>query len=90
MDAPGLSIDDLRQLLFECAGADEEVDLDGDILEVPFEELGYDSLALLNTVARIERDYSVKLGDDVITDAKTPRLMLERVNGALSGRSGLG
>lgn len=64
------------------------MDLDGDILEVPFEELGYDSLALLNTVARIERDYSVELGDDVIAEAKTPGLMLERINAALRGQSG--
>ena len=80
-----LTLGDLRDLLDECAGADEDVDLSGDIADVPFEDLGYDSLGILNTVGRIETRYSVKISDDVVTAAKTPRLMLERINEALRG-----
>lgn len=78
------SIDDLVALLRECAGVDEEVNLDGDILDVSFEDLGYDSLALYNTVSRIERDLGVELGDDVVTDATTPRALLAVVDEGLS------
>jgi minimal PKS acyl carrier protein len=75
-----LTIADLTRILRECAGADEDVDLDGDILEMTFEDLGYDSLALLNTAGRIERDLSIKLPDETVAEAKTPRALLATVN----------
>ena len=78
-----LTLDDLTRVLLECAGVDEEVDLTGDILHVQFEELGYDSLALLNTVRHLERSFSLRLGEGVTAEAKTPKLMLAAVNEAL-------
>ncbi|MGA5560971.1 acyl carrier protein [Streptomyces platensis] len=80
-----LTLDDLLTLLRECAGEDESVDLDGDVLDLPFDNLGYDSLALLNTVGRIERDYGVRLGDDALENAGTPRELIEMTNAALTG-----
>ncbi|RBQ20088.1 actinorhodin polyketide synthase [Spongiactinospora rosea] len=82
----GFTVEDLTRLLRECAGEDEDVDLDGDIVNVTFEELGYDSLALFNTVSRIERDHGVTLDDDIVTNAKTPGDLL-RVVGTALGRS---
>ncbi|MEV0264792.1 acyl carrier protein [Streptomyces sp. NPDC050617] len=78
-----LTVGDLLVLLRECAGEEESVDLEGDILDVPFEDLGYDSLALLNTVGRIERDCSVRLGDDTVEKALTPRDLIDMTNSAL-------
>jgi minimal PKS acyl carrier protein len=80
------SIQDLVRLLRECAGEDESVDLDGDVVDVSFEDLGYDSLALFNTVSRIERDYSIRLPDEVVTDAKTPGHLVEMINSGLAAR----
>ncbi|GAA0639259.1 acyl carrier protein [Kutzneria viridogrisea] len=82
MSAP-LSLDDLVILLKECAGEDETVDLTGDILDTEFEDLGYDSLALFNTVGRIERDYEVQLPDGVVGEVTTPRALLGLVNEAI-------
>ncbi|WP_053849565.1 acyl carrier protein [Streptomyces sp. NRRL B-24085] len=79
-------IKDLVQLLRECAGEDEEVDLDGDILDLQFTDLGYDSLALFNTVSRIERDYSVELPDDVVAEIRTPRQLVDLVSTGLTER----
>lgn len=76
----------LVQLLRECAGEEEEVDLDGDILDTAFEDLGYDSLALFNTVSRIERDYGVELPDEVVAVAQTPRQLMELVNTGIAER----
>ncbi|MFF2044103.1 acyl carrier protein [Kitasatospora sp. NPDC048239] len=73
------TLDDLISALREAAGSDEGVDLD-DILDVPFEALGYDSLALFNTVNMIERDRGVALPDDVVVEATTPRQLLDAVN----------
>ncbi|QGZ49428.1 acyl carrier protein [Streptomyces sp. QHH-9511] len=74
------TLDDLRRILLEGAGADEGVDLDGDILDVRFEALGYESLALLETGSRIEREYGIVLDEDLLTDADTPRALIAAVN----------
>ncbi|GAA4545585.1 acyl carrier protein [Amycolatopsis samaneae] len=78
------TIERLVVLLRECAGEEEGVDLDGAILDEPFEDLGYDSLALFNTVSRIERECSVQLAEDVVTEAKTPRALLAEINDRIS------
>ncbi|WP_406460051.1 acyl carrier protein [Streptomyces sp. NBC_01622] len=78
-----IHMDDLRRILVACAGEDDGIDLSGDILDTAFGDLGYDSLALMETAARIERDYGVALADDVIADAETPRDLLDLVNRAV-------
>ncbi|MFC4562783.1 acyl carrier protein [Nocardiopsis mangrovi] len=74
------TIADLVRLLRECAGEDEGVDLDGDIQSVTFDDLGYDSLALFNTVGRIERDYAINLPEDVVSELLTPQELIAEVN----------
>jgi act minimal PKS acyl carrier protein len=78
------TLEDLRLILRAAAGEDEEIDLDGDILDVPFYELGYDSLALLETGGRIERQLGVELGDQTVTEAENPRALLAAVNQVLA------
>jgi minimal PKS acyl carrier protein len=79
-----LCLDDLTTLLRECAGQDEAVDLAADVLDTPFTELGYDSLAILQTTGRIERDYQLVLDEEAVTEAETPRRYLALVNEALT------
>jgi len=76
-----VTIEDLKRILRESAGADENVDLAGEILDIDFDALGYDSLALLETAARITREYGVTLDDEAVTSARTPRRFLGVVNG---------
>ncbi len=78
------NLDDLVRLLRDSAGEDDLVDLDGDIIDVPFDTLGYDSLALFNLIGHVQREYDVRLEDEVVTQAKTPRDMLNLVNEALT------
>lgn len=73
---------DLRRILREGAGADERVDLDGEILDTAFDDLGYDSIALMETGARISREYGTPIEDDALTPATTPRQLLALVNGS--------
>jgi act minimal PKS acyl carrier protein len=75
------TIDDLRRVLLEGAGEAEDVDLDGDILDVEFSDLGYDSLAMLETAGRITREFGVRLDDEATVAATTPRKLLDLVNG---------
>ncbi|MFG1885539.1 acyl carrier protein [Micromonospora sp. NPDC049102] len=79
-----INLDDLRRILREAAGADEGTDLDAEILDHTFIELGYDSLALLETAGRIEREYHVALDDAVVVEAETPRALLDVVNAQLA------
>lgn len=76
------TIDDLKRILLSAAGTEEGVDLDGDILDSPFTDLGYDSLALLETASVISREYGVDLDDDAVTGATTPRGFIELINSA--------
>ncbi|MFJ5927363.1 acyl carrier protein [Kitasatospora sp. NPDC092948] len=76
-----LDLPALTRILRENAGADESVDLSGDILDTPFPDLGYDSLALLQAIGVIQRDFGVQLDDDAAA-AETPREFLALVNGA--------
>ncbi|CAM5635093.1 acyl carrier protein [Streptomyces viridifaciens] len=73
------TLDDLIAVLKEAAGADEGVALD-DILDVPFADLGYDSLALFNTLNTIERERGITLPDETVVEATTPRMLLDAVN----------
>jgi act minimal PKS acyl carrier protein len=75
-----LTLDDLRKILRDCAGEDEGVDLDGDIVDTQFLTLGYDSLAVLEAANQIERAYGVKFSDDILTEVDTPRVLLDLSN----------
>ncbi|MFF2703446.1 MULTISPECIES: acyl carrier protein [Streptomyces] len=83
MSSKEFTIADLKRILLEGAGAEEGVDLDADILDTDFEELGYESLALLETGGRIEREYGISLDDDVFTDNRTPRTLVDAINNHL-------
>ena len=79
-----LDIKDLVVLLRTNAGDSDTFDLDGDVLDVPFDELNYDSLALLQVTGAIERDYEVALDEEALEEAQTPRRYLEVVNQVLA------
>lgn len=81
---PRMELDDLTALLRECAGEDDAADLDGDVLDTLFSDLGYDSLALLQTTSTIERSHHLTIDEEAVSDADTPRKYLELVNGALA------
>jgi act minimal PKS acyl carrier protein len=78
------TLDDLRRILREAAGEEEGVDLTGDIIDTEFTALGYESLALLETGGRIEREYDISLDDSALTDVITPRGLIDIVNAQLA------
>ena len=83
-------LQDLRRILRDGAGADEDVDLDGEILDTAFDDLGYDSLALLELISQIRRQYGVDIPDDAPTDLMpTPDAAVSYVNRALGTMVGV-
>ena len=87
MTSTSFSIDDLRRFLREVAGIDAVGLLDGDILDIAFDDLGYDSLALLETGSRIDRELGISLPDSTIVESRTPRVLIHNVNAALAAVS---
>ncbi|GGP51269.1 acyl carrier protein [Streptomyces abikoensis] len=76
-----LSLEQLVQALRKSAGDSDVADLDGDILDLTYDDLGYDSLALLELFATLKRDHGIELSDDDIFELKTPRATLAAANG---------
>ncbi|WP_405388603.1 acyl carrier protein [Streptomyces sp. NBC_01102] len=79
-----VTLADLTRMLRESAGEEEGIDLDGDVIDTPFMELGYDSLALLQVIGQIQREYGIEIPDDAVVDAETPGALLALIN---SGRA---
>ncbi|MGI8694090.1 MAG: cupin domain-containing protein [Geodermatophilaceae bacterium] len=70
----------LTVLLETAAGAPERVD--GEFLDTPFENLGYDSIALLETASLIQARWELALPASVVMESRTPRALLAAVNAA--------
>ncbi|MFC9087304.1 acyl carrier protein [Nocardiopsis dassonvillei] len=74
-----LTLTRLTEILHECAG-EEAAEHEGPVENVLFSDLGYDSIALLETANRVEREFNVRLDDEFVAQAKTPRDFLALVN----------
>ena len=74
------TLDDLRELMRSSAGVDDSVDIDGDIADLTFEELGYDSLAVLEMASQVQRTYSVPMPDESTEYMTTPQLAVDYIN----------
>lgn len=73
-------LDDLRAIMKSCAGVADGIELGGDILDIPFDELGYDSLALLEISHRIEDQQGMVIPDGSVETMKTAREVIAFVN----------
>ncbi|GLY75517.1 acyl carrier protein [Actinoallomurus iriomotensis] len=76
-----LTFEDLAGIMRECAGADESADL---IAGMTFEELGCDSLAVLQIASQIQNRYQVKIPDEAIEELTSPTSMVDYVNQRLA------
>lgn len=79
-----LTIEQLKDFLHKAIGEDEAVDLSGDVLDTPFTDLGFDSLAVIDTTSKVERHFGIKLPEDEAEVAHTPRAFLDLVNQELA------
>lgn len=86
-----MMFDDLRTILVEAAGS-AEGELSQEAIDTDLYDLGYDSLALLEMAARIKQRFAVEIPDEEVTDLRTFRSILDRVNTSLEttapGRTG--
>jgi act minimal PKS acyl carrier protein len=77
-----MTIEDLRQILIQCAGESDAVGPGTDFADYDFDTLGYDSLALMETAAKIENVYGVRISEDEIAGLQRPGDLIALVNAA--------
>jgi act minimal PKS acyl carrier protein len=82
-----LGIEELFQALIESAGESETEVAPADSLDVPFADIGYDSLALMETAAKITQRTGVRVDDEQLFVAETPRQLLDLFNRALTAQA---
>lgn len=75
----------LLTVLADCSGNQELVGIGNDALDTDFDALGLDSLAVLESVARIGREHGIHISDEEVHDLGTPLALLNRLNQAQSG-----
>ena len=78
-----MTLRDLQDIMRECAGEDESAQSIEEAPDESFADLGYDSLALLETQARVKRVYGVDFSEDDLADITTPRGFVEFFNSLL-------
>jgi minimal PKS acyl carrier protein len=79
------TFEDLTAVIRRCAGDSADVDrLKDDALDMPFTDLGFDSLAVIEMATVLEREFDLALGDDVATQDRTPRDLIDMVNQQLA------
>lgn len=78
-----LTLDDLRDMLEAVAGGDDRV-WDEATLDKGFDELGYDSLALVAMLSELRRDTGVTIAEELLADMRTPRATLAILNAHLA------
>lgn len=70
----------LADILRTSAGEDDGFQLDDNNLDSSFDDLGYDSLALLQVTGVLQQQYGLSVSDEQFQEADTPRKLLTLAN----------
>ena len=87
---PTFSLNDLKDALCACAGETRWANLEGDIADQTFDDLGYDSLAMIETATYLSHHLGVDLPEEALADSKTPRHFIQLVNDHLGAHAAAG
>lgn len=74
------TVDHLQEALCAALGIDAAAALHGDVLDRPFAELGYDSLALLELCGYVQRTFGVPMPDEAPQHMPTGHAALDYIN----------
>jgi len=77
--------EDLERILHEGTGANDTTRLGEATLDAHFDDLGYDSLALLETASRIQREFGIQLEESTLVVSLTPGELINQVNERIGG-----
>lgn len=76
---PVFTLDELARLLRSCAGEVGEIELD-----LSFTDLGYDSLAMMEVASQVELRYGVRIAEEEVAEAESPRTFIDTVNRSIA------
>ncbi|MGW0393816.1 acyl carrier protein [Streptomyces sp. NPDC003042] len=82
-----LELTGLTRILRARGGEEEGVELDGEVQDLYWVELGYDCLSVLLAAGSIERRFDIFLDGELLERADTPRRFLALVNSVLGARA---
>lgn len=83
------AVADLKRILETSSGTVDGVEWDNPAtLKQKFEEIGYDSLALLEFIAVVQQEYKVGIPDEAVTVQQTPDEALNYINQRFAEESG--
>ncbi|EME57644.1 acyl carrier protein [Amycolatopsis decaplanina] len=68
----------------ECAGEPDETISAADVRSRTFRDLGYDSVALIEVIARLSHEFDLTIPDDVAPEDRTPENLVDLINAALT------
>jgi act minimal PKS acyl carrier protein len=68
-----IAVQEICRILVSCAGAPEIEVTEAEFADTDLAALGYESLALMETAAVIERTLGVRVPDETLLAARTPR-----------------
>lgn len=74
------TVNDLRRLLESSAGVVGIDWEDSRTLETSFDDIGYDSLALLEFSALLLREWGIRIPDEDVFEMTTPGLAIDYIN----------
>jgi act minimal PKS acyl carrier protein len=75
-----VTLSDLDRILLECNRGEPVVEIDAGLLDVSFYEIGYDSLLLLQAIDRVSEEFDVRIPEELLELAETPRMLLEMID----------
>ena len=84
------TVHDLNEMLGKTIEGPVEVDLTDANIDVPFGDLGYDSLTLLALVSTVERTCATRLPDTALEHMGTPREAVDYISAVLDGSRAVG
>ncbi|MEU9804295.1 actinorhodin polyketide synthase [Streptomyces sp. NPDC051000] len=82
-----LELTDLTRILRAWGGEEEGVELDDDVRDLYWVELGYDCLSVLQTTGYLEQRFDIAFDEEAVEYADTPRRYLDLVNHVLGSRA---
>lgn len=68
----------LKEIMLKAADGTAP-SLDGDFMDVPFPDLDFDSLAVLEIVTLVQQNYHLAIPDESVAELTTPRSVLDYV-----------
>lgn len=79
-----ITLEDVHRALVEGSGADDATALFAELKTKSFDELGYDSLAVLETGLRLRRESGADVADADIAGAQTADELVTLINDSLN------